>query len=149
LDIERLKKEIISDEGVVFEIYLDHLGFKTFGVGHLVNKNDPEFNLRQGIPISKKRVDDCFSTDIQICVLECSSLYREFQSFPEEVQLIIANMMFNLGQTRLAKFKDMKKALDNQDYKAAAAAMVDSRWYNQVPNRAKRLVERMKNVSDT
>ena len=58
-------------------------------------------------------------------------------------------MMFNLGQTRLAKFKDMKKALDNQDYKAAAAAMVDSRWYNQVPNRAKRLVERMKNVSDT
>ena len=94
-------------------------------------------------------MDDCFSTDIQICVLECSSLYREFQSFPEEVQLIIANMMFNLGQTRLAKFKDMKKALDNQDYEAAAAAMIDSRWYNQVPNRAKRLVERMKNVSDT
>ena len=149
MDIEKLKSEIISDEGIVFKVYLDHFGHKTLGVGHLINKSDPEFPLKKDTPVSKERVDECFSTDIEICVLECSSLHREFQSFPEEVQLIIANMMFNLGQTRLAKFKDMKKALDNQDYKAAAAAMVDSRWYNQVPNRAKRLVERMKNVPNT
>ena len=63
---------------------------------------------------------------------------------PEEAQLIIANMMFNLGRPRLSKFKGMKAGVDAKDWNKAADEMVDSAWYRQVPNRAGRLVERMR-----
>ena len=35
MDIEILKQELTEDEGCKYEIYLDHLGYKTFGIGHL------------------------------------------------------------------------------------------------------------------
>ena len=65
---------------------------------------------------------------------------------PEEVQRIVANMMFNMGRPRLSKFKGMKRGVDSQDWNAAADEMVASRWYRQVTKRADRLVERMRNV---
>ena len=55
-------------------------------------------------------------------------------------------MMFNLGYPRLSAFKGMKRGVDSRDWDAAADEMVDSRWYNQVTNRANRLVERMRSI---
>ncbi len=63
---------------------------------------------------------------------------------PEEVQHIVANMMFNMGYPRLSKFKGMKAGVDARDWQQAADEMVDSAWYRQVTNRADRLVERMR-----
>ena len=40
----------------------------------------------------------------------------------------------------------MKREVDARDWEAAAAEMLDSRWARQVPNRANRLIERMKNI---
>ena len=40
----------------------------------------------------------------------------------------------------------MKRGVDAQDWNSAADEMVDSRWYDQVTNRADRLVERMRNI---
>ena len=62
------------------------------------------------------------------------------------VQLILCNMMFNMGRPRLSKFKKMNEAITNEDWIEASVQMEDSRWYNQVTNRAKRLVERMAQV---
>jgi len=55
-------------------------------------------------------------------------------------------MMFNLGRPRLSKFKKMTAALEMGDWKTAAIEGRDSRWYNQVGNRAERLMTRMENV---
>jgi len=77
---------------------------------------------------------------------DCAKLYSDFDDLPEEAQRIIANMMFNMGLTRLSKFKGMKRGVDAQDWNSAADEMVDSRWYDQVTNRADRLVERMRNI---
>jgi lysozyme len=78
---------------------------------------------------------------------DCGKLYDDFEELPEEVQLIIANMMFNMGRPRLSKFKGMKRGVDARDWNAAADEMVDSAWYRQVTNRAERLVQRMRAVS--
>jgi lysozyme len=75
---------------------------------------------------------------------DCEQLYYGFNVLPEEVQLIIANMMFNMGRPRLSKFKGMKAGVDAQDWNKAADEMIDSAWYRQVPNRAGRLVKRMR-----
>ena len=40
----------------------------------------------------------------------------------------------------------MKSAVDSELWNVAADEMVDSKWFDQVPNRAKRLVARMRAV---
>jgi GH24 family phage-related lysozyme (muramidase) len=146
MNLDKLREEIKYDEGSVNEIYLDHLGLPTFGIGHLVTEWDEEYGWEVGTPVSEDRCNECFDTDIQIVLSDCDRLYPDFNELPEEVQRIIANMMFNMGRPRLSKFKGMKRGVDARDWNAAADEMVDSKWYRQVTKRADRLVERMRNV---
>ena len=144
MNIEQLRKELEVDEGVKYEIYNDHLGYPTFGIGHLVRDSDPEAGAALGTPISEDRVIEAFNEDVETVLSDCAILYDDFDELPEEVQLIIANMMFNLGRPRLSKFKGMKAGVDSKDWNKAADEMIDSAWYRQVPNRAERLVKRMR-----
>lgn len=146
MNLEKLREQLKIDEGVKYEIYKDHLGYPTFGIGHLVTDSDPEFGYDVGTPVSEQRVEEAFDIDVQVVLRECDKLYPDFDNLPEEVQQIIANMMFNLGRPRLSKFKGMKKGVDEKNWNTAADEMVDSRWYRQVGKRAERLVERMRNV---
>ena len=146
MNVEQLRKELEIDEGVKHEIYNDHLGYPTFGIGHLVRDEDPENGEPVGTAVSEDRVIEAFNEDVKIVLNDCTILYGDFDELPEEAQLIIANMMFNLGRPRLSKFKGMKKGVDSRDWNKAADEMVDSSWYRQVPNRAKRLVERMRAI---
>ena len=146
LNREAVFEQLKIDEGVVNEIYHDHLGYPTFGVGHLVLESDPEHGWEVGTEVSNDRCVAAFNEDIETVVSDCHKLYPDFEDLPEEVKRIIANMMFNMGRPRLSKFKGMKAGVDARDWNKAADEMVDSRWYRQVTNRAERLVERMRNV---
>ena len=146
MNLEKLRTEIANDEGIKHEIYLDHLDLPTFGIGHLVLKTDEEYGAEVGTPVSEERVNECFDNDVNTVIKDCKKLYKNFDDLPEEVQRIIANMMFNMGRPRLSKFKGMKRNIDESNWNGAADEMVDSRWYNQVTNRAERLVNRMRNV---
>ena len=95
MDIEKLREEIEYDEGSVNEIYLDHLGLATFGVGHLVRKEDPEYGWEVGTEVSNDRCVEAFNTDIETVLSDCKLLYSDFEDLPEEAQRIIANMMFS------------------------------------------------------
>ena len=146
MNIDQLREELKVDEGCVYQIYNDHLGYPTFGIGHLVNGHDKEHGWSVGSDGEEYRVEEVFEQDVQIVLSDCEILYPDFYDLPEEAQLIIANMMFNMGRPRLSKFKGMKRGVDSRDWNAAADEMVDSRWYRQVTNRAERLVQRMRNV---
>lgn len=148
MNIEAVFEQLKIDEGVEYKVYLDHLGYPTFGVGHLVLKSDPEYGSEVGTAVSEERVAECFDKDFNTAVDECYQLYGPgtFNNFPGEVQEILINMLFNMGRPRLSKFINFNTALINQDWVKASEEMVDSVWYRQVGNRAKRLVERMKNV---
>ena len=147
MNLEQLREQLEIDEGCVYEIYNDHLGYATFGIGHLVTESDPENGQELGTPVSESRVIEAFEQDIKTTVSECKLLYPDFDDLPEEVKQIIANMMFNMGRPRLSKFKGMKRGVDARDWNAAADEMVDSRWYRQVTKRADRLVQRMRAVT--
>lgn len=147
MNLDQLRMELEYDEGCKYEIYLDHLGLPTFGIGHLVTEDDPEHGQEVGTAVSEERVIEVFEKDVQVTIDECKKLYDDWLDLPEEVQLIIANMMFNMGRPRLSQFKGMKRGVDARDWNAAADEMVDSKWYRQVTNRADRLVTRMRNVA--
>ena len=148
MNLESLRRQLEIDEGVKYEIYNDHLGYATFGVGHLVLETDPEYSCPVGTTVSESRVVEVFKLDCESVLIDCITLYPDFYDLPEEVQQIIANMMFNMGRTRLSKFKGMKRGVDAKDWNAAADEMVDSRWYRQVTNRANRLVNRMREIQE-
>ena len=104
---ESVFEQLKIDEGVVYEIYEDHLGYATFGVGHLVLESDPEHGQPVGTPVSEERVKECFEKDLDTAISECVVLYGEdWGDFPGEVQEILVNMLFNLGRPRLSKFKN-------------------------------------------
>ena len=146
MNIDKLREELKIDEGYKESIYLDHLELRTFGVGHLVTRSDPEWEYGVGEPISEERCIDAFEDDIQIVLNNCKNVYVFFDDLPEEAQLIVANMMFNMGRPRMQGFLKFKVALANRNWKEAALEMKDSRWYTQVTNRANRLIERMNNI---
>ena len=145
---DQLRVELAEDEGCKKEIYLDHLHLPTFGIGHLIREDDPEFGKPIGTPVSDERVRQAFALDVAVAIEDCRRLYDDFDDLPEEAQLIIANMAFNLGYGRLSKFKRMHAAVSAREWHKAAEEMVDSLWYQQVPRRAERLVNRMKEVCD-
>ena len=144
MNIEQLREQLEVDEGCVYKIYNDHLGYATFGIGHLVTESDPEQGQSLGTPVSSDRVAEAFESDIQSVLRDSNILYSDFDDLPEEAQQVIANMMFNLGRPRLSKFAGMKRGVDTRDWNQAADEMVDSAWYRQVTNRADRLVERIR-----
>ena len=146
MDLVKLREQLKIDEGCVYEIYNDHLGYPTFGIGHLVRESDPENGSPLGTEVSEDRVNEAFDADVEIVLSDCNTLYPDFEDLPEEAQQIIANMMFNLGRPRLSKCVGMKRGVDAKDWNAAADEMVDSRWYRQVGARAERLVNRMREI---
>lgn len=146
--IDQLRQELADDEGCKYEIYLDHLNLPTFGIGHLIRKDDKEYGLPVGTVIEQERVASIFKLDIAVTLDDCKRLYDDWNDLPEECQLIIANMMFNLGYPRLSKFVGMKAGVDARNWNEAADQMVDSKWYTQVPNRARRLVARMRALAE-
>ena len=146
MKLEQLRLEIEADEGVKYEIYLDHLGLPTCGIGHLVVEGDEEYGQEVGTPVSEERVSELFEQDVQVTLDECERLYSGFSELPEEVQHILANMMFNMGRPRLSGFKKFNAAVEAGEWQEASEEMIDSRWYRQVTNRAERLVKRMRAV---
>ena len=149
MNVEQLRDTLKVDEGCVNSIYLDHLNLPTLGIGHLINEWDEEYGKPVGTPVSEKRVNELFDKDIQITIDECEQLFGNFQDLPEEVQQILANMMFNLGRPRLSKFRRLCKAVAERNWKECAIQMEDSKWHKQVTKRADRLISRMNAVDST
>ena len=145
---ESVFEQLKIDEGVKYEIYCDHLGYPTFGVGHLITEDDDELGLPIGTVIEEERVWEIFEKDLDLAIDECEALYgdSEWASFPGEVQEILVNMMFNMGRTRLTKFRKMNAHLLCKEWAAAAVEGRDSLWYKQVTNRAERLMSRLESV---
>ena len=154
MDIEKLKKQLILDEGLKEYIYIDTEGNPTFGIGHLLTKKDPEWyafkSLKKGgkLKVSKERIFAAFDDDVEQAIQSCYKIFDEFDDFLDEVQQIITNMMFNLGINRFKKFEAFIASIYDKNYKLAAREMKDSLWYVQTKDRAKRLVARMEKVAN-
>ena len=149
MNVELLKEEIKRHEGEVLEIYEDSLGYKTLGVGHLCQPEDPEYNWKVGTPVTQEVVDMYYEDDFIKHVDETLHVFGEeedFYNLPENIQHVLVNMCFNLGGTRLSKFRNMLKACRAHDWKTMAAEMEDSRWFKQVGRRSRELQESVLNT---
>ena len=142
MNIELCKEQIKRHEGEVLNIYEDSLGYKTLGVGHLCKPEDPEYGWAVGTSVSQEVVDMYYKNDFVTHLAEAIHILgseETFYNLPEDIQHVLVNMCFNLGGTRLSKFKNMIKACRENDWKEMAVQMEDSKWYGQVGRRSKEL----------
>ena len=146
MNISALMNELMLDEGYKYEIYLDHLGYPTFGVGHLITEKDEEYGKEVGTPIAKERIESCLQQDIKIVCDELDMNEPWWRSLDGNRQRVVANMCFNLGYPRFSKFKKFIGAMQTSDWETAAEEMMDSKWSTQVGERATRLRDRVLNA---
>ena len=133
MDHTAFEEHLVWAEGERLDLYKDSVGIYTIGVGHNIQE--------KGVSKAVSRLmlrEDMIDVDT-----DCRNLAYWHDLDPVR-QLIVADMVFNLGLSRFLKFINLNKALLIQDYSLAAAEMKDSRWYNQVGRRAVKLVEAMK-----
>ena len=153
VDVKDLYEEISADEGKVLHAYLCSELHATIGIGHKILDTDPEKDLDifginwEEVPdeqyITEDRCYILFQEDVQIAISGCMKIYNNWDDLPQEVQHILVNMCFQLGQRGLSNFKQMGKAIEDADWEKASVEMMDSRWASQTPQRAERLKNRM------
>ena len=143
MNIEELRDQLKIDEGVKYEIYNDHLGYATFGIGHLIVEGDEEHGKPIGTAVSEERVNAIFEEDVLKYISESKKVFPNLDDLPETAQQVIVNMCFNMGAPRLALFIKFIAGVNKGDWPTAAIEMMDSRWANQVGDRATRLRNRI------
>jgi len=124
-----LYKQLQTQEGLRLKLYKCTAGKLTIGIGH--NIEDRGITERHAIIIFKDDVESCIK-DVKNCI----SFYNKLDHVRQD---ILINMTFNIGIKRLLKFKKMLTALESGDYKTAYKEMLDSKWHEQVGNRAEEL----------
>lgn len=132
--INTIRNQLKIDEGYRKHIYLCDAGERTIGFGR--NLDD--------VGISLKEAEILLDNDIVIAVNAAESAIRNFNELSDNHKAVIVNMIFNIGASRFRLFKRFIEAIERNDFAKAAIEMIDSRWYEQVGARAKRLVEKMK-----
>jgi lysozyme len=129
MDIAKLKSDLELDEGLRLHPYEDTVGKLTIGIGR--NLDD--------VGISEAEARHMLGNDIEWVVKELDRAMPWWRTMPEPAQRALANMAFNLGLTRLRRFKNMLAALQAGDYSKAADEALDSLWAKQVKGRADRI----------
>lgn len=152
VDVTQVYEEIAADEGKILHCYMCSENYKTVGIGHKVLPNDPEANLPvhgayDNVPeeegITEERCYELFQNDIQIAIEGCQVIYDNWEELPQEMQHILTNMCFQLGQGGLSRFKNMNSAVSQEAWGMVSLEMMDSRWAQQTPERAARLRDRV------
>jgi len=142
MNLERLLESVKKHEGYRNKVYLDTLGKRTVGVGHLCVEDfwedDKEYEESFLMEILQK--------DLQEAIRGAKELMNEHgcADIDERAEEIIIEMVFQLGRTGVKKFRNMWKALSEHNYIGASFEMLDSKWAKQTPNRAKDMADQMK-----
>ena len=132
--MDRLLASVKKHEGYRNKVYLDTLGKRTVGVGHLCVEDfwedDKEYE--------EKFLMTILEHDLSDAIKGANDLMAEHgcMDINEKAHEIIIEMVFQLGKTGVSKFRNMWKHLSALEYSGAADQMLDSRWAKQTPNRA-------------
>jgi len=120
--MNRLQGLLVKHEGFRNKPYEDTSGFVSIGVGR--NLDD--------LGLSDEEVMYLLDNDIKRCDRELLSNFEWYANLCRCRQDAMLSLCFNLGITRLLKFKKALAAMEARDYDTAADEFLDSKWATQV-----------------
>jgi lysozyme len=133
-----LERQLRADEGVKPCVYKDHLGYETIGVGRLVDYRKPGAGLRPD------EITYLLHNDIDDRIEALTRRLPWFQNLDDARRGVLLNMSFQLGVDGLLGFTTTLGHVERGDYDLAASQMLQSKWAQQTPARAKRMSEQMR-----
>ena len=131
MNLKALHDQIIDHEGLRLKPYRCTAGKLTIGIGR--NLDD------KGINEDEARF--MMANDLAECAADLESIFPgQFQKLPENIQMALMDMRFQLGPGGFRGFQKMIRAVRRNNLPEMIRQMKDSRWYQQVPNRANDLI---------
>jgi len=122
-----LSNHIKEYEGFSRLVYECTAGYATIGYGR---------NIEQ-VGISKEEADVMLNNDIAQCLKELRGIMNRFDDLPDKAQLVLVDMCYNLGLSKLLNFENMLDAIDAGNWQKASEELLDSRYAKQVKRRAR------------
>ena len=126
--MSKLVEMLRLHEGVRYKVYLCSEGYETIGVGRNISEG--------GLGLSKDEVDYLLVNDIKRVQDELTRSYPWFARLDDVRRDAMVDICFNIGLTRLRGFVNALAAMSRSQYEIAADEFMDSRWSEQVGNRA-------------
>ena len=126
--MNKTAKYIKANEGLRLKPYRCTADKLTIGYGR---------NL-EDVGITVEEAEFMLETDIAQAIKDLDNVFgfKPFDALSDNRQLVLVDMMFNLGATRFRRFKKMIRAIKAGDFKQAARELLDSQYAKQVPRRA-------------
>ena len=90
----------------------------------------------EDVGISKDEAEYLLKNDIDIALDEVSEHF-DMPNLPEPAQIVLVDMCFNMGISRLLNFRNMIKAMEQDDWDKAADELLDSKSAAQTKRRAR------------
>jgi lysozyme len=126
--MSKLVQMLRLHEGVRYKVYVCSEGYETIGVGRNISEG--------GLGLSKDEVDYLLVNDIKRVQDELTRSYPWFARLDEVRRDAMVDICFNIGLTKLRGFVNALAAMSRSQYEIAADEFMDSRWSEQVGNRA-------------
>ena len=125
--LNEIRDHVKEYEGYSQLVYECTAGYATIGYGR---------NLEQR-GITKAESEYLLANDLQQCIKELRGIINKFDDLPDKAQLVLIDMCYNLGLSKLLNFENMLDAIDARDWEKAAEELLDSRYARQVKRRAR------------
>lgn len=132
--MKRLISQLKRDEGFRNKPYFCTAGKLTIGYGRNLDENG----------ISEDEAEIMLVNDLRSSRTDCELVFPNFDCYVRPRQYALINMMFNLGLSRFLGFKKMIRAIKEDNWDEASVQALDSRWAEQVGDRAERIARSLK-----
>lgn len=136
MTITNTTEQLRRDEGERLQLYKDHLGYLTIGVGRLL---DP----RRGGGISSEESAYLLANDIRKKTAEVLKALPWAERLDPVRFGVLLNMAFQMGTDGLVLFRNTLEFVRTGQYDRAAENMMLSKWHSQTPERCERLMKQM------
>lgn len=137
--LSKLKQQLFRQEGYRQFPYTDTTGHVTIGIGR---------NLTN-VGIRLDEAEYLLGNDLYFLEKELIASCPAYEQLDDIRQQVLLNMAFNMGISALMQFRVCLNCVSERNYKQAAAAMLDSEWAKQVPNRAHELALMMETDNES
>ena len=128
--IEQLKRH----EGKRLKAYRCPANVLTIGYGHTGN-------VKEGQSITNETAEHLLVSDIGIAEETARRLIPNYNLLSLRRQDAVVNLAFNLGYFKMSKFYNTLNYIRTERFDLAANSLEHSAWYSQVGDRAKEIVQ--------
>jgi len=158
MNLKILSKELIFDEGIKKTPYYCSKGFLSIGVGRNLKTNGLTKTERAylnyhetgylNLVLTTEQAIYLLNNDIKNSMTDLKHIFKDFDTFSDELQHILINLMHQLGYSSFNGFRDMVRAIKRKDFKDAAVELRDSKLHrDDTPEDAERLAKRFEKVT--